>query len=403
MSSKQLDITTRALRLEVESRKQAEERLTHHLEAERLTGEARLRSYFDAAPQAILAVSETGAIKLVNLSTEQMFGYSRIELLGQPIEMLLPEALRAAHVEHRKGFYGQPHTRTSGHGLALSGRRKDGSEFPVEVGLGFVNTEEGVLGLGLVTDITAVTRTAHELRRSNEELEQFAYLASHDLQEPLRMVTGYLELLERRYRDQLDDDAREFIRIAVDGAARMRGLIKDLLRFSRVGTQAVEIRGVPCAGLLKDAVANLEAAIEGSGAQVTWDEMPVIPADPGLLTQVFQNLIANAIKFQKTGAPEIHVSAQFHHGEHHFSVRDNGIGIEKDHADRIFRIFERLHSADTYPGTGVGLAITKRIVERHGGRIWLESTPGAGCTFFFSVPANPGVQATGRAAGSGSL
>jgi PAS domain S-box-containing protein len=379
---------------EVQSRREAEHRLTHLAEAERMAGEARLRSYFEAAPQSILAVAADGSIRLVNRKTEEMFGYTRDELLGQPIELLLPDSLRKAHVEYRARFHTAPKARSMGQGMILSGRRKDGTEFPVEVGLGYVESPEGGLALGMVTDITAVSRMNaemqrlnQELRRSNGELEQFAYVASHDLQEPLRMVTGYLQLLERRYKSQLDSDAQEFIAFAVDGAARMKSLILDLLRFSRAGTQTVELRRVSGATLLQNAMSNLSAAIEESGARVTFDRLPEVLADPGLLTQVLQNLLANAIKFRRGPQPRIHAGATWEANRWVFSVRDDGIGIDPAHLERIFRIFERLHSVEKYPGTGVGLAISKRIIERHGGTIWVESVAGVGSTFYFSLPA----------------
>jgi PAS domain S-box-containing protein len=388
----------RELLQEGEARREAERRLTLHTEAERLASEARLRSYFEAAPQSILAVSATGEIRLVNRKTEEMFGYSREQLLGQPIELLLPESLPVTYIEHRKRFRNGTRARNAAQaqGLVLAGRRKNGTEFPAEVGLGFVETPEGGLALGLVSDITERKRAAdelarvnQELRRSNAELEQFAYVASHDLQEPLRMVTGYLQLLERRYQGQLDADAQEFIRFAVDGATRMKSLIEDLLRFSRAGTQNVSFRKVAGAALLHDALANLSAAIQECSARIVSDPLPELLGDPGLLTQVLQNLIGNAVKFRRLGQPRIHVGATWQGNEWVLAVRDDGIGMDSAHLDRIFRIFERLHTADRYPGTGVGLAIAKRIIERHGGRIWVESSPGAGSTFYFSLPTEP--------------
>jgi light-regulated signal transduction histidine kinase (bacteriophytochrome) len=211
------------------------------------------------------------------------------------------------------------------------------------------------------------------------------------------MVSSYLELLERRYRDQLDSQAQEFIHYAVDGAKRMKGLIQDLLSFSRAGTTALKLRTVQAQAILDDVLANLMVAIEQSHAEVTADPLPEIVADPGLLALVFQNLIGNAIKFQKDGTPRLHVSAQPAGAGWIFSVRDNGIGIELRHATRVFRIFERLHGAEQYPGTGVGLAITQRIVERHGGKIWFESKLGIGTTFFFTVPDRAALKAQGAA------
>jgi light-regulated signal transduction histidine kinase (bacteriophytochrome) len=262
------------------------------------------------------------------------------------------------------------------------------------------------VALALIIDITERKRIADELARVNEELrhsnaqlEQFAYVASHDLQEPLRMVSSYLELLERRYRDRLDAEANEFIHYAVDGAKRMKSLIQDLLSFSRAGTQTLQLRASSGRAILENALVNLKVAIEQTRSEITSDPLPEIAADPSLLGAVFQNLIGNAMKFQKDRQPHVHICAQHSGTDWIFSVRDNGIGIEPRHADRVFRIFERLHGPEQYAGTGVGLAISQRIVERHGGKIWLESKLGVGTTFFFSIPDRAGPKAR-RAANS---
>ena len=247
--------------------------------------------------------------------------------------------------------------------------------------------------IGMGTDVSALKEIESELRqsrdgleRSNKELEQFAYVASHDLQEPLRMVASYTQLLERRYKDQLDDTAREFIAFAVDGANRMQRLINDLLAYSRVQTRAGEPELVELNHVLGQARANLATAIEENGALVTNDELPVVMADPVQLLSVLQNLIGNAVKFHGEEPPHIHISARESDGEVKISVRDNGIGIRKEHQERIFLIFQRLHNRKDYPGTGIGLALCKRIVERHGGRIWVESEEGNGATFTFTLP-----------------
>ncbi|PYR01653.1 MAG: hypothetical protein DMF97_07060 [Acidobacteria bacterium] len=225
-----------------------------------------------------------------------------------------------------------------------------------------------------------------ELARSNKELEQFAYVASHDLQEPLRMVSSYTQLLEQRYRGRLDSDAHEFINYAVDGARRMQRLINDLLEFSRVNTRGKALQPVNANDVLGTVRANLSAAIDDAGALVTNEELPTVMIDPTQLGQLLQNLIGNAIKFHGAGPPRVHVAACEREGEWVFAVKDNGIGIEPEYFDRIFVIFQRLHVAADYPGTGIGLAVCKRIVERHGGRIWVESESGAGATFSFTVP-----------------
>jgi len=227
---------------------------------------------------------------------------------------------------------------------------------------------------------------ARELERSNEELQQFAYVASHDLQEPLRMVSSYTQLLGRRYGDRLDGDAKEFMEFIVDGAARMKQLIEDLLAYSRVGTRGRELSPTSSGAALEKALTNLRAAQEASGAEVTHDEMPEVLADGAQLTQVFQNLIGNAMKFRAEDKPRIHVGAEARDKVWVFTVRDNGIGLDAQYADRIFMMFQRLHNKTEYPGTGIGLAICKKIVERHGGHIWVESKPGEGATFGFTLP-----------------
>ena len=229
-------------------------------------------------------------------------------------------------------------------------------------------------------------RSHDELERSNAELQQFAYVASHDLQEPLRMVSSYMALMERRYKGQLDADADDFIGYAVDGAKRMRMLINDLLEYSRVGTHGKTLGPVDCETLLSRVLDHLQLLIEDSGATVTHDHLPTVIGDDAQLMRLFQNLIHNSLKFKNDSPPLIHVSAEQSYGNWLFSFHDDGIGIDPQYADRIFVIFQKLHNRDEYPGTGIGLAICKKIVERHGGHIWVQSEQGKGATFFFTIP-----------------
>jgi signal transduction histidine kinase len=224
------------------------------------------------------------------------------------------------------------------------------------------------------------------LARSNQDLEQFAYVASHDLQEPLRMVATYTQLLAERYRGKLDDDADKYIHYAVDGALRMQTLVQDLLAFSRLGRQGTDLQSTDCNVVVETAVKNLQTAVHESGAQVTHDHLPAVVTDGAQLPQVFQNLIGNAIKFRGSDPPAIRISASKKGREWVFAVADNGIGIAPEHAEIIFVIFKRLHTRAEYPGSGIGLAICKRIIERQGGKIWVESQRGQGATFKFTLP-----------------
>lgn len=260
--------------------------------------------------------------------------------------------------------------------------------FPVGDGNGHVNYV-----VGLARDVThrksmeeAVRIHSEKLARSNAELERFAYVASHDLQEPLRMVASFTQLLAKRYSGRLDETADRYIHYAVDGAKRMQELIVDLLAYSRVNSKELDFKTTPCEAVVAGVLQNLQAAIDESNASVKWDPLPTLLADPGQLRQLFQNLLGNAIKFRGESPPQVHISAVEEGESWVFSVRDNGIGLDPDQSDRIFQVFQRLHGRTEYPGTGIGLAICKKVVERHGGKIWVESRPGAGSTFRFTLP-----------------
>jgi light-regulated signal transduction histidine kinase (bacteriophytochrome) len=265
----------------------------------------------------------------------------------------------------------------------------------VDLSVSQLRDKEGKLYgfISVARDVTMRRRMEQKLKdsmddfkRSNRDLEQFAYVASHDLQEPLRMISSYTQLLKRRYGDKLGPDADEFIEFAVDGANRMQGMIQALLAFSRVGTRGNPF--VPTEGetIVVKALANLKAAIADSGVVVTHDPMPTLSVDGIQIIQLLQNLIGNAIKFRGTEPPKIHVGLEDKGENWLLYVRDNGIGLDMQFKERIFIIFQRLHTKGEYPGTGIGLAVCKRIVERHGGRIWVESEPGKGATFFFTIP-----------------
>jgi len=353
----------------------------------------KFRALLESAPDSIVIVDRNGRIAIVNHQVEQMFGYRRDELIGQPVEILIPERFHERHVGERTAYIAHPRTRPMGAGLQLFARRKDGTEFPVEISLSPLEQPDGMLVTSIVRDVSDRKRAEEQLRQaaaelesSNAELEQFAYVASHDLQEPLRMVASYTQLLARRYQGKLDADADEFIGFAVDGATRMQALINDLLAYSRVGTRGRAFEPTNAADIVDRVIADLDVATREAGATITCGPLPVVMGDGVQLGQLFQNLISNAIKFRGERSPEVRIDAERDGLAWRFSVQDNGIGIEPEYAERIFVIFQRLHSRAEYPGTGIGLAICKKIVERHGGRIWVESRPGEGTTFRFTIP-----------------
>jgi PAS domain S-box-containing protein len=371
---------------DITARKLAEQSLSE--------SELRFRAVAETANEGIVSVDEGGIIRYWNPGAERMFGLVANDTVGQPVTIIMPERLRGEHDAGLRRYLATHEAHLIGNTSDLVGLRKDGSEFPLELSLSSWQTSKGLFFFGILRDSTerknaelALKMKAEELARSNQELEQFAYVASHDLQEPLRMVSNYTQLLASRYKDKLDTDANEFIGFAVEGAQRMQALIHDLLQLARVGTRTKDFSAVPADRIARDAVANLTSTIEESGAEVVIDPLPTLMCDPSQLVQVFQNLIGNALKFRQAGThPAVNVSARRGDGGWIMSVRDNGIGIEPRHHERIFQMFQRLHARSDYPGTGIGLALCKKIVERHGGRLSVESEAGKGAVFSFSIP-----------------
>src|SRR5277367_4127179 len=377
-------LVTAAIR-DISVRKEAEKHLARM--------EGRYRGLLEAAPDAMVVVNQKGAIVLLNVQAEKQFGYRRDELVGQRVKNIIPDGFAERLIADEKRSVEDALAQQIGTGIELIARRKNGSEFPIELMLSPLESAEGILVTAAIRDITMrKVAEAHllykveELNRSNEELGQFAYIASHDLQEPLRMVASYTQLLARRYKGRLDSDADEFITFAVDGANRMQRLIQDLLAYSRVGTKGKELLETSSEEALQRALLNLRGAIADSGALVTYDPLPSVLADEMQLVQLFQNLVGNAIKYQKPGTPKIHISASKNGGSKWtFSVKDNGLGIDPQYFERIFVMFQRLHKREEFAGTGIGLAICKKIVERHGGEISVQSQPGQGSTFLFGL------------------
>jgi PAS domain S-box-containing protein len=362
--------------------------------SERKETEAKYRGLLEAAPDAMVVVNATGEIVLLNVQAEKQLGYHRDELVGQKVKNIIPEGFAERLIADGTRTAADALAQQIGTGIELIARRKDGSDFPIEIMLSPLESSEGILVTAAIRDITErkrseqhLVRTVGELKRSNDDLQQFAYVASHDLQEPLRMVASFTQLLAKRYKGRLDSEADEFIAYAVDGSNRMQGLIQDLLAYSRAGTNGKALLEISSEKALNDALANLRTTIQESGAVVTHDSLPAITTDDAQLVLVFQNLVGNAIKYRSAEVPRVHVSATKNGGkEWNFSVRDNGLGIDPQYFERIFVLFQRLHGRAEFKGTGIGLAICKKIVERLGGRIWVESQPQKGSTFYFALP-----------------
>jgi PAS domain S-box-containing protein len=352
--------------------------------------ELRYRRLFESAKDGILILDAgTGMVVEVNPFLIKLLGFSHEALLGKKVWELGFFKDIIANQDNFAELQQKEYIRYEDMALETSDGRRIQVEFISNV---YRVNHQKVIQCN-IRDISERKQTEEKLARimadlesSNKELEQFAYVASHDLQEPLRMVSSYTQLLAQRYEGQLDDTARKYIHYAVDGAIRMQTLINDLLAYSRVGTRSQPLAPTDSHSALGEAIRNLVVMIEENHAIVTNDDLPTVRADASQLVLVFQNLLANAIKFRREDLPRVHVSAQDHGREWVFSVQDNGIGIAPQHAKRVFVIFQRLHTREEYPGTGIGLAVCQRIVERHGGKIWFESEPGKGATFFFTLP-----------------
>ena len=380
------------LEAEVEQRKKAEE---------------KFRNLLEAAPDPIVIVNEAGLIQLVNAQTVKMFGYTRDEMVSQKVCMLMPmlmplrleviELIKST--EHQNGSPSQISIKEE-----LMGTRKTGEIFPVEVCLSPLVTEEGLTLSAAIRDISEkklmektireaninlerkVQQRTAELERKNKELEQFAYVASHDLQEPLQTTSGFVQLLRKQYHNRLDPTADQYIDYVVQASGRMKTLIKDLLDYSRIG-RGNESHQVDCTILVQEVLADLHNVIVENGVIIKTGPLPMLHnAYATELKSLFQNLVSNSIKFRKPGiTPVLHIEAKQVNGFWLFSVKDNGIGIEDQYLERIFVIFQRLHNRSTYDGSGIGLAHCKKIAELHGGKIWVQSEPGVGSTFYFTI------------------
>ena len=353
----------------------------------RESNEKKFLALLDAAPDATVIVDTGGIIKMVNQQTERLFGYNKEEMVGHPVEILIPEQLRNIHTHHRDGFIKSAKVRSMGAGIELHAIRKDGSAFPVEISLSPIYIEGGMMVSAAVRDITERKKMETVLRKTNEELEAFSYSVSHDLRAPLRAIVGYTSILEEDYSSKLDEEAKRITGIIKHNTLSMSRLIDDLLSFSRLGRQELLKIPVQTDSLVEEIINEFRRQPENSHIQ--WNKYPLPPvyADLNTLRQVWVNLISNAVKYSsRKENPQIQVGHVLKNKEHVFFVRDNGVGFDDKYSHKLFRVFQRLHSTEEFEGTGVGLALSEKIISRHGGRIWAEGVKDKGACFYFSIP-----------------
>src|SRR5262245_20109108 len=368
--------------------------------------EKMFQGLLESAPDPIVIVNHHGEIVLVNTQTEKVFGYWREELLGKPVEILIPERFHSKHIGDRDNYSTDPHTRPMGIGLDLSARRRDVSEFPVEISLSPMETEAGRLVTAIIRDTSEWKRAAVEIRKlnrelelrvrertaqleaANRELEAFSYSVSHDLRAPLRHLSGFANLLKQSSADCLDEKSLRYIQNINEAAELMGKLVDDLLAFSRMGRAEMTRTRVSIARLVNEVLEILQPELQGRKIICQIESLPEAEGDQTMLRLVWSNLISNALKYTRTrNEARIEIgSKKNERGELVYFVRDNGVGFDMQYADKLFGVFQRLHNDEEFEGTGIGLANVRRIVQRHGGRTWAEARLDAGATFYFSLP-----------------
>ena len=383
--------------LDLSERRRAEATLTRLRQTE--ASEAKFRGLLEAAPDAIVIIKDDGKIAIVNAQAEEMFGYTRQELIGEPVELLVPRRFADAHVRNRSDYFKEPRARRMGAGLELLGVRRDGHEFPIEISLSPMNVAEGLLVSAAIRDVTERKRTADALARAkeetevaNRELEAFSYSVAHDLRAPLRGMNGFAHILLDSYRDRLDADGQDWLNEIVLNAEKMGTLIDALLSLARVTRSELRLQTVDLSKIAREVASQLASTEPERNVDWAIEGGVLADADPTLARAVLENLLANAWKFtaKAAGTPHIELGSSERDGERVYYVRDNGAGFDMSYSSKLFAPFQRLHTADEFPGTGIGLATVQRIAQRHGGRVWAEGAVNEGATFFFTLSSRTG-------------
>ena len=361
--------------------------------SERIKTENKFKGLLESAPDAIVIVNTEGIIVIVNSQAEELFQYTRDELLGKKIEILIPSRFHTRHVSHRDNYLNEPKNRPMGAGLELHGIRKDGSEFPVEISLSPLETEDGKLISSAIRDITqrkmietTLRERTAELEGANRDLEAFSYSVSHDLRAPLRAINGFCSILLKEHMEGLKPEMQRYLSLMAHNTVQMGNLIDDLLQFSRLNREQMQKQNFEMSELVKTVVDEIRLTQKDNSISFKINPIPSICADRALMKQVWINLVSNAVKFSRKGVSTIvEIGHRRQNGMVTYFVKDNGIGFDMNHAGKLFGVFQRMHRAEDFEGTGVGLALVHRIIHRHGGKVWAESDPNKGSTFFFSL------------------